>query len=207
MTRVFSLATEHESHDHLLVVVGLGVGASGRGNGTRLGDEVAQNGPEEPKVHGLCAASSRKLEPNNENALKGEVPGDIVQEGADGDVFDEVQGTKDDPVGEPLDVIIGCGGLDCEEREVGGQSEADQVGDDAGEGVDEVEEGKENNAADEDVSLGDLSALLQVEEDGIVSELFVELALEMERLLLGLDEHWVLLDFLGGGHCERRKWS
>lgn len=48
----------------------------------------------------------------------------------------EGEEAKDDPVGEPLNVILGLGCLEGSKGEVGGCEEANKVGEKAGEAVD-----------------------------------------------------------------------
>jgi hypothetical protein len=60
------------------------------------------------------------LEPDDEDGLEGEVPRDIVEDDTEGEGFEEVEETKDDPVGEPLYVIMRRGRFDGLEGEVSG---------------------------------------------------------------------------------------
>jgi len=177
-----------------------GAGAGGGCNNGAVLDEADEQGPEEAVVQLLCAASSGELEPDDEEGLQGEVPGEVAENGADGEGLDKVEEAKDDPVCEPLGVIGGLVRLNGEEGEVRGESEANQVGDDASEGIEKVEKEDEEDGAGEEVGLGDLCALLQGDESGILAELCVELRVAGQSLLLDLDEEGVLLEFLSGRH-------
>lgn len=68
---------------------------------------------------------------------------------------------------------MGGGRLDGLEGEVRGEGPADEIGDGGGEGVDGVEDGQEQQGAEDGVCLGDLGALLEVVEDGVLCELWV----------------------------------
>jgi len=109
-------------------------------------------------------ACSGELEPENENGLEGIVEGEVVEDHADGKRLDEVEKAKDDPIGQPLDVVILTRGLKGAEAEVSGKSPADEVGGGCSEGVDEDEEGAEDGAAKDEGGLGDLDAGLDVVE-------------------------------------------
>ena len=47
------------------------------------------------------------MEPDDKEGLEGEVPRDIIEDDTEGERFKEVEKAKDDPVGEPLYVIMG----------------------------------------------------------------------------------------------------
>lgn len=51
-------------------------------------------------------ASDRELEPEDEDGLEREVPGKVVEDDAEGEGLEEVEEAEDDPVGQPLDVVI-----------------------------------------------------------------------------------------------------
>ncbi len=116
-------------------------------------------------------AGSWELEPENENGLEGVVEGEVVEKDAEGKRLDEIEEAKDDPVRQPLDVVILARGLEGTEAEVGGKSPADEVGGGCGEGVDKDEEGAEDGAAEDQSGLRDLRAGLDVEEHGVARQL------------------------------------
>lgn len=60
----------------------------------------------------ITYTEGRELEPDNESRLEGEVPGDVVEDDAEGEGFHEVEEAEHDPVGEPLDIIVRRGRLD-----------------------------------------------------------------------------------------------
>ena len=46
-------------------------------------------------------AEGRELEPDDENGLEGEIPGEVVQHCAKGETLHKVEETKDDPISQP----------------------------------------------------------------------------------------------------------
>lgn len=101
-----------------------------------------------------------KLEPKDEQALERKVPGEVVQDGAEGEALEEVEEAEDDPVSEPLNVVVVAGALDGPDGEERGEGPAEQVRNGRCERVDRVEETEERDTAEEDVRLRDLCALL-----------------------------------------------
>jgi len=47
------------------------------------------------------------LQPNDEDGLESIIPGNIIQNEANGEALKEVEKTEDSPVGQPLDVVMG----------------------------------------------------------------------------------------------------
>jgi hypothetical protein len=116
-------------------------------------------------------AEGRELQPQDEDGLEGKIPGEVIEDGAESEALKEVEKAKDDPVGEPLDVILGRGRLDGFEGEIRGEGPADEIGDERGEGVDKVEKDEERGGANNGVRFGDLGALLERVEDRIFRQL------------------------------------
>jgi len=81
-------------------------GSGGRGNST-VGDQVSNKRPEDSQVGSLGSAESRKLQPQDEKGLESEVPAEVIENEPKSQALDEVEETKDDPVGEPLNVVMG----------------------------------------------------------------------------------------------------
>jgi len=65
-----------------------------------------------------------------------------------------------------------------------------------------MEESEESNCANNSVGLGNLGALLEVVEDGVLGQLLVELANVVVGLVCCLLEDRMLLDFLCCGHLS-----
>lgn len=92
------------------------------------GEEITQQRKNrEPRLaHGKMEIKKRtyaegwELEPDYKERLEGEVPRDVVEDDTEREGFEEVEEAKDDPVGEPLYVIMGGRGFNGFEREVGG---------------------------------------------------------------------------------------
>jgi len=132
------------------------------------------------------------LEPEDECGLEDKVEGEVVKDHPQGNALDEVEETKDAPVGKPLDVILVLRGLDSLEGEEGREAPANEVGDGEGEGVEEEEEGEEGNGADGGICLGDLRPGLELVGSGVLAELLVNLADVVGSLLLDVDDGGVL---------------
>ena len=77
------------------------------------------------------------------------------------DALLQVDKAKDDPVGEPLDVILWGGAFQGFKGEVGREGPCDKVRDGCSNGVDKVEESKEKDDADSQKRLGYLRVLLK----------------------------------------------
>lgn len=111
------------------------------------------------------------MEPDDEDGLEGEVPGEVVQDYTEREALSEVEEPEDDPICEPLDIILVSGGLEGFEREERGKSPANEVGHGASEGVDKVEKSEEDNTAKNEISFGHLCALFELVQDGVFREL------------------------------------
>lgn len=112
----------------------MGLGGSSRGAGVGLVDGLL--GGEESRADDLAVdhlgtLGLREHEPDDSESLDGVVPGNVVEDDA-GEGLEESEHAEDDPVGEPLDVILRLGALERLEREVGGDEEAEEVGQEAG---------------------------------------------------------------------------
>lgn len=114
---------------------------------------------------------SRELEPEDEEGLEGEVPGEIVEENAEGERLDKGESTKDDPISQPLDVIIMSLGFEGLEGQVGGEGPTKEVRNGCSERVEGVEKEEETDGADDHVRLGNLSAFLQGLQHRVAVEL------------------------------------
>lgn len=66
-------------------------------------------------------SESGELEPEDEDALEGVVPGEVVEDDARGEGLDKVEEPEHDPVRQPLDVICVSRRLDSLDGEVGGK--------------------------------------------------------------------------------------
>jgi hypothetical protein len=137
-----------------------------------------------PKKESLAYSEGRELEPEDEERLEGEIPWEVVENDAEGEGLGKVEEPKDDPVSQPLDVILRRGRLERLERQKGGEGPTKEVRNGGGERVEGMENEEERDRADDDVSLGHLSALLESLQGGIV----VELSLRRVSVVLGKSE-------------------
>lgn len=180
-----------------------------------------------PKKEILAYSECRELEPEDEERLEGEIPWEVVENDAEGEGLGEVEEPKDDPVSQPLDVILWSGRLERLERQKGGETPTKEVRNGSGERVEGMENEEERNRADDDVRLGHLSALLESLQGGIVVELslrrvsvvlgksgrgrdfrdlefylLIKLGNVVVGLSLGLDVDGMVLDTFGCGHGQ-----
>lgn len=116
-------------------------------------------------------AELRELEPEDEDALEGKVPGEVIEHDAEGEALEEVEEAKDDPVCEPLDIVLVTGALEGLDGEEGREGPADKVGDGGRECVDAVKNGEQDDGTEEGVALGHLGTLLERVQDGVLGEL------------------------------------
>jgi len=165
---------------------------------------IEQDGLQNREVYGLCAAESGQLEPDEEDGLEGEIPGNIVEHDTEGKALCEVEGAEDDPICEPLNVVLVSGGLESLEGEVCWDGIADKVGYRCGKRVHEMEKSEKENTSKYGICFRNLGAFLESGENGVVRELFVELADIVVGLIRCLYEGGVLLNLLRSGHDELR---
>jgi len=92
-----------------------------------LGAEVEENRLEHAEVDSLGATEGRELEPDDKHRLEGEVPGNVVEDDWEGEGLEEVEEAEDDPVREPLDVVMRRRRLDGLEGEICGKAPSDEI--------------------------------------------------------------------------------
>jgi hypothetical protein len=121
---------------------------------------------------------------NGEDCLEDVVHRDPEKDEADAGGFGEVHQAKDDPIGQPLLIVVGTGAFDCLNREISGKSPADEVGNGRGE-TEHVEEDQDDEREDEGedtVGLGNTSTSFEVTKDREFVELGVSTAFLMYPL-------------------------
>ena len=75
----------------------------------------------------ITYAEGGELEPNDEGRLEGEVPGDVVEDEAEGERFHEIEEDEHDPVGEPLNIVVRGGRFNRLEGAVGGEAPSYEI--------------------------------------------------------------------------------
>jgi len=151
----------------------------------------------------LSTADAGELEPDDEGRFESEIPRDIVENKAEGEAFEEIEKAEDNPVSEPLDVIMGRRRFDGFEREVGGKTPTHEVGYGSGEGIESVEYDDEEKTSQNCVHFGNLGALFKIVQDRVLCELFVKLVDVVACFVLGLNDERVLLKTLSGGQIYK----
>jgi len=144
----------------------------------------------------------RKLQPDDEHGLEDKVIGQIVQQRPQHEALQEVERPEDDPVAQPLDIIIVSWALEGLEGQIRWNGPSDEVRDGVGEWVDEKEDRAKDNSSDHTPRLWNIGPLLQMSEDGVFAELLVELGNIVLRLVLGVNHSGVVtkvLSTLAGG--------
>jgi len=162
--------------------------------------DVCQNRLESGDIHDLSTPNIRQLKPEQQDRLQRIVPREVVKNESQCDALLQVDKAKDDPVGEPLDVILRGGAFQGFKGEVGREGPCDKVRDGCSNGVDKVEESKEKDDADSQKRLGYLRVLLKRVQHRELCELLVELVEMVADLGLRLNEHGVLLKLLRCRH-------
>ena len=112
-----------------------------------------------------------ELEPENEEGLEGEVPWEVVEENTEGKRLDKGEEAEDNPISQPLDIILGSRGLEGLERQVGWKAPTEEVRNRGSERVEDMEEEKEADGTDDHVGFGNLSAFFKRLQHGVVVEL------------------------------------
>lgn len=56
----------------------------------------------------ITHAEGRQLQPDDENGLEGVVPGEVIEENTDGETLEKIEETEDDPIGQPLNIVVRC---------------------------------------------------------------------------------------------------
>ena len=100
-----------------------------RGAARRAGNTV-EGRAEQLVVHELGTLGLRKNEPDNGQSLESVVEGEPVEHEAHKGL-NEVEEAKDNPVGKPLDVVLGLRSLQSNQREVHRDKETNEVGQEA----------------------------------------------------------------------------
>ena len=113
------------------------------------------------KCSGDTHAESGKLEPEDEDGLEREIPGEVVEDETESEALKEVKEAEHYPVGEPLDVVVLSRGFDSLDGKVSRQAPAEDVRDGGSEGVDSMEDEKQDNATEEGICFRHLGALLK----------------------------------------------
>jgi hypothetical protein len=115
------------------------------------------------------------LEPEDKEGLEGIVEGEVIENWPQGEGFQEVEEAENNPVGEPLDIILITWRFNGLERKISWETPAYEVRDRRRESINKDQKGHKNNAANDEEGLGDLGALFNIVEYRVFCELFVNL--------------------------------
>lgn len=93
-----------------------GGSAGSRCDGTGLRRDICEHRLEDIEIGYLGSTESGELEPDNEDCLEDEIPGNVVEDKTECKAFDEVEEAKDNPICKPLNIVMGRRGFDGLER-------------------------------------------------------------------------------------------
>lgn len=112
-----------------------------------------------------------KLQPEDEHRLEGKVPWEVVKNHSECNALEEVEEPKNNPICEPLYVILVPGAFQRLEGEVARKGPSNEVRNRCGERVDKVEKGEEKNSAADEIGFWNLSSLLECVQHWVLCEL------------------------------------
>jgi len=119
--------TTHARSPSLSVAGGLrGGGLGGGGNDPFLIKSLEER-LDDGTISDLSTSEGRELEPENEECLEGEVPWEVIEDDTEGERLHKVEGAKDDPVSQPLNIILRSRCLEGLEGQVSGKSPTEEV--------------------------------------------------------------------------------
>lgn len=90
-----------------LLFISIAICACCINNCTSWEDKVAEEGFENVEISSMCTAGCWQLQPKDESGLQCVVPGDVIEDKAKSQTLEEIQETEDDPVSEPLGIVMG----------------------------------------------------------------------------------------------------
>jgi len=151
----------------------VGLGPQVGGSRPRLVEVSAKSGLKERSEDDLGTTESGKCQPQQEHKLEGEVEGEPVDDVDQ--ALNHGEESENDPVSEPLGIVILLGGEEGIQGVVSGDDEAGEVGQELASEVEDNEEEVESGEPNGGVDLGDRGLLLKVVEGGILRKLTVEL--------------------------------
>lgn len=149
-------------------------------------------------VEHLSSPGGGKLQPKNEGGLDREVPGEVVEDDTKGDALEESEEAENDPVSQPLDVIVMSGALDSDVGQISRECPSNEVRDGQRKGVDEDEKKEGDDAGDGAVCFRYTSPVLHLDEERVLAELCIKLGNVLDHSLLSLLHHGVSLNLLRG---------
>lgn len=175
------------AQDRLLgLVKAVSLGTEARGGRARLLEVSAEGRGQERSEDELGTPEGREREPEEEDELEDKVKGEPVDDLDE--ALDHGEQSENDPISQPLSIILLGVAKQRTERVVGGNNEASKVGKKLTAEVEDDEEEVESSDTDDGVGLGNTGLLLKVVEGGVFGKLTVELTK-------------VLLSLVLSGHC------
>ena len=151
-------------------------GASGGVTGSLLlvkGEERLSN---DVVVENLGASELRAHEPRDEESLANKVEGEVVEDRPESGGFNKVEETEDDPVSQPLLIVVLSRALQSLHAQVSGDGPSDQVGQGRGQAkeVEKDQKDESSGGGEDTVDLGDSGLFLGLVQDGVLGEVLVQ---------------------------------
>lgn len=175
------------AQDRLLgLVKAVSLGTEARGGRARMLEVSADGRGQERSENELGTPEGREREPEEEDELEDKVKGEPVDDLDE--ALDHSEQSENDPISQPLSIILLVVAKQRTERVVGRNNEASKVGKKLTAEVEDDEEEVKSSDTDDGVGLGNTSLLLKVVEGGVFGKLTVELTK-------------VLLSLVLSGHC------
>jgi len=163
---------------------GVGLGAKAAGSRARRGEVPRESRSEERAEDEVGTLEGGEGEPQKENKLEEIVEREPVYN-AD-KALNNSEEREDNPVGQPLGIIVLVMGKQGVERIVSRDDETGNVGEELAAEVKQDEEEVERDRANNGVGLGDRGLFLEVVESRVLGELFVELSDVLLNTVLGV---------------------
>jgi len=165
--------------------------ASKIGGGTAgLAEEAGEDRLNERSKDDLGSVGDWESHPEDQDELEHIVEGEPVD--SIDHALDDCEEGIDNPVCQPLSIIHLACAEQCVQRIVSGDDEAGKVDQELASDVEEDQEAVDTGKAEEDIDFGNVRLLLEVIEDGVSGELFVN----------GTN---VVLSFILERHCGRSR--
>jgi hypothetical protein len=178
----------HAQNRLLGLVKAVSLGTEARGGRARLLEVSADGRGQERSENELGTPEGREREPEEEDELEDKVKGEPVDDLDE--ALDHSEQSENDPVSQPLSIILLVVAKQRTERVVGRNNEASKVGKKLTAEVEDDEEEVESTDTNGSVGLRYASGPLEVVKGGVLGQL----AIELRKVLLSL----VLSGHFGG---------
>lgn len=168
--------------DLFSLVETVSLGAKTRGGRSSLSKVSAESRDQERSVDDVSATEDGERQPEEEDELEDVVEGEPVDDLDQ--ALNDSEESKNNPVRQPLGIILLVVSEECLERVVTGDNKTGKVGQELAAEVEDDEEEVEGTESNNSICLGDTGLLLGVVEERVLGELTVELTKVLLSLVL-----------------------